>query len=182
MLERPLAGGNLIDAGAFTVAYSWRPWRVRVVVDYSSNRAKSRVTADPGVNLLYQKWGYSWLVNRRVFYNNGEVPGDQSRLLHEPRLVAVFAPKVMPANTDVFNYSPLVSHGRTALRQAAASGRRTPTGPRLAGRFPGHTSSRTRHRRPDLVAAWGYNTTTDTAINEVAVRETASTAEPRAVR
>lgn len=40
------------------------------------NRAKSRDTSDPNGTLAYPGWGYAWLVNRRVLYNNGDVPGD----------------------------------------------------------------------------------------------------------
>ncbi|TLM80280.1 MAG: hypothetical protein FDZ70_01365 [Actinobacteria bacterium] len=38
-----------------------------------ANRAKSRETTDLWGTLAFPRWGYSWLVNRRVLYNNGDV-------------------------------------------------------------------------------------------------------------
>ncbi len=42
----------------------------------SHNRAKSRDRTNYNGTLAFHGWGYAWLVNRRVLYNNGEVPGD----------------------------------------------------------------------------------------------------------
>ncbi|HEY5474036.1 MAG TPA: molybdopterin-dependent oxidoreductase, partial [Candidatus Limnocylindrales bacterium] len=51
------------------------------------NRAKSR-DLTPGGAKTYSRWGWAWLYNRRVFYNNGEVPNDQSDTFVSPGLVA----------------------------------------------------------------------------------------------
>ncbi len=61
----------------------------------SYNRAKSRDRQDPNGTLASPGWGYSWLVNRRVLYNNNVRPrfrrrrgsGRRSGLLHGSRLV-----------------------------------------------------------------------------------------------
>ncbi len=38
-----------------------------------ANRAKCRDNWDYGGTFGYQRWGYAWLVNRRVLYNGGEI-------------------------------------------------------------------------------------------------------------
>jgi anaerobic selenocysteine-containing dehydrogenase len=59
-----------------------------------ANRAKSRGMIDCGhagassTLGLYSNWGWAWLKNRRVFYNNGEVPGDVSDNFVAPDMVA----------------------------------------------------------------------------------------------
>ena len=57
------------------------PWRV-------SNRAKSRELYDPNGTFAYPGWGYAWLVNRRVLYNNGDIPGDVGDFYMGPDSVA----------------------------------------------------------------------------------------------
>ena len=113
-----------------------------------------------------------------MFYNNGEVPGDQTDFFMSPDSVSrLFAPKAMPASTlytNVFNYSRWyrtvaapTKHVLSDVPLTAAGG--APTGHVLAGRFPGHVEPY-ETPKPELVAAWGYNTTTDTAINAVGPR------------
>lgn len=57
-------------------------WATGTQVKNVANRAKSRGSLDVGHNGaagahgLYSNWGWAWLKNRRVFYNNGEVSND----------------------------------------------------------------------------------------------------------
>jgi formate dehydrogenase major subunit len=56
-----------------------------------NNKAKSRSTWDTVAGKgIYPCWGWSWLNNRRVFYNNGSVAGDQADLFVAPDSVARF--------------------------------------------------------------------------------------------
>lgn len=57
-----------------------------------ANRAKSRQTNDldaPNNKGMYPCWGWAWLHNRRIFYNNGQY-GDVSDNMVAPDLVARF--------------------------------------------------------------------------------------------
>lgn len=54
-----------------------------------ANRAKSRADKDASSNLgLYPNWGWAWLKNRRVMYNNGHVSGDVADMFVAPDQVA----------------------------------------------------------------------------------------------
>ena len=48
-------------------ANTWRPGQAPWV---TANRAKSRDRTNYNGVSAYHGWGYSWLVNRRVLYNN----------------------------------------------------------------------------------------------------------------
>ncbi|TLM99025.1 MAG: hypothetical protein FDZ75_01045, partial [Actinobacteria bacterium] len=75
-----------VAAAAPRLTGDYTPWVV-------ANRSKSRDRMDPYGGLQSHKWGYSWLVNRRVIYNNGEVAGDQSDFFMSPDSVSrIFAP------------------------------------------------------------------------------------------
>lgn len=80
-------------------------------------RAKSRDNYNYGGVFGYQRWGYAWLVNRRVLYNNGEIhngtPGqllDNSDSFQRPEGVASLfvtrhAASTWPAGTSVVDYA-----------------------------------------------------------------------------
>lgn len=56
-----------------------------------TNKAKSRSTWDTSANKgIYPCWGWAWLNNRRIFYNNGSVAGDQADLFVAPDSVGRF--------------------------------------------------------------------------------------------
>jgi formate dehydrogenase major subunit len=70
------------------------PWLVH-------NRSKSRATADPNGTYAFPGWGYSWLVNRRVLYNNTDVPGDIADTFMTPDSVArLFVPRYTAATRN----------------------------------------------------------------------------------
>jgi formate dehydrogenase major subunit len=134
------------------------------------NRAKSRDRGDGNKQLAFPGWGYAWLVNRRVFYNNGDVPGDIADFYMEPdscsRLFVSSAPP------SLLNYSRWYRkyHGLVDKPSPVLAGDTTsphyvmdtqvvPAKISYAGKFPGHTEPYETPRQ-DLTAAgkWGRNT------------------------
>ncbi len=151
-----------------------------------ANRAKSRGRQDPYNTMGFHMWGYSWLVNRRVLYNNAEVPGDQTDYFMSPDSVSrLFAPKAMPATSDplasiygVFNYSRWyrtvgapTAHAMVdvPLRDNGTAAGAAPAVHVVPGRFPSHTEPY-ETPRDDLAATYGYNSTSTAAINAAGYR------------
>ncbi len=124
------------------------------------NRAKSRETYDPNGTLAYPGWGYAWLVNRRVLYNNSDIPGDVADYFMGPDSVGrLFVSK----RTAVLNYSRWYRkvHNLSDVPDRVLAGDTTSPhyqgGVAMSGRFPGHTEPY-ETPRGDLLAAWGRNT------------------------
>lgn len=123
------------------------------------NRAKSRdnvevLDGSGKGTLTYGAWGYSWLVNRRVLYNNGEIPGDVTDYFMGPDSAARL---FVSTSTSVLNYSRWYRtiHRMSDKPDVALAG---PTAAHvLAGRFPGHTEPY-ETLRSDLIGTWGRNT------------------------
>lgn len=133
----------------------------------TANRAKSRNNTDKGAALTYSRWGYSWLVNRRVLYNNSEVPGDEGDVFVAPDVVArLFT--VHPATT-LANYAYTYRAYNTLKDKPtkgvdATVGKTDATKPhKYAGRFPVHTEPTETPRR-DLAHVYGRNTALDAAL------------------
>jgi len=127
------------------------------------NRAKSRDRRDPSGQLASHGWGYSWLVNRRVFYNNGDVPGDVADFFMEPDSCSrLFTTSAAPA---LLNYSRWYRkyHGLadkpSPVVAANSSSPHYVGGISYAGKFPSHTEPYETPRQ-DLLAtnSWGRNT------------------------
>ena len=105
-------------------------------------------------------WGYSWLVNRRVLYNNSEVLGDVADFFMGPDSCARL---FVSTNTAVLNYSRWYRtiHRMSDRPSTVVAG--DTTSPHYvgsisyAGRFPGHTEPY-ESPKPALVARWGRNT------------------------
>jgi formate dehydrogenase major subunit len=163
------AGGTIwIYTGAYNAeaaAATGGPWQTaNIPPAYGSwavqNRAKSRDRQDPSGLLASHGWGYSWLVNRRVLYNNSEVLGDVADFYMGPDSCARL---FVSTNTAVLNYSrwyrtihrmadkpsPVVLGDTTSPHYVGSIS--------YAGRFPGHTEP---YESPKaaLVAKWGRNT------------------------
>jgi len=151
------SGGTIwIYTGAFNNGATWTAdnkspsaaaWQVY-------NRAKSRDNVETTSTLTYGGWGYSWLVNRRVLYNNAEVPGDVADFYMGPDSVSRL---FVSTNTAVLNYSRWYRtiHRLADKPDVALAG---PTAAHvLAGRFPGHTEPY-ETLRTDLIGTWGRNT------------------------
>ncbi len=124
------------------------------------NRAKSRINTDPNGTFAFPAWGYAWLVNRRVLYNNGDIPGDVADYYMGPDSVArLFVSK----QTAVLNYSRWYRkvHNMSDRPDVVLANQLTSPhfqgGVAMAGRFPGHTEPY-ETPRADLAATWGRNT------------------------
>ncbi|MDZ4169959.1 MAG: molybdopterin-dependent oxidoreductase [Coriobacteriia bacterium] len=128
-----------------------------------SNRAKSRSRWDGNGTFAFPGWGYSWLVNRRVLYNQGEIPGDindwfmsaesQSRMFNA---VAGSAPALLNYSRWYRTYHMLSDTPRGDDNLVPAIHKQGPGGAESSRRFPGHTEPY-ESPREDLVATWGKN-------------------------
>ena len=141
----------------------------------TDNRAKSRDRSDPNNTLAFPGWGFAWLVNRRVLYNNNpatfftsltsthDVPGDVNDLFMGPDSCARL---FVSTNENVLNYSRwyrkvhlLKDKPDTVVAGSinALSPHYVAPGLTYAGRFPAHVEPYETPRR-DLAALWGRNT------------------------
>lgn len=121
-----------------------------------SNRAKSRSRWDGNGTFAFPGWGYSWLVNRRVLYNNGEVPGDVNDWFmsaeSQARLFTAYNP---PALLDYARWYR--TYHRLSDMPRNSTG--VPAIHVLGGKFPSHTEPY-ESPREDLVTTWGKNSST----------------------
>jgi len=174
MCKPNAAGGTIwIYTGAYNAeatSTTGGPWATaNIPTAYGSwavrNRAKSRDRQDPSGQLASHGWGYSWLVNRRVFYNNGDVPGDVADFYMGADSVSrLFVASAPPA---MVNYSRWYrTYHKLADKPSPLVAPVNATGPHfngaavsLAGSFPGHTEPYETPRQ-DLAAdtKWGRNT------------------------
>jgi anaerobic selenocysteine-containing dehydrogenase len=159
------AAGSTVDAAGNATT-----WQVK-------NRAKSRNNLVKGSDANgandYPRWGWAWLLNRRVFYNNGEVAGDQSDTFVAPGLVALLYTTKDPADAGLADWSLVYRKYKTfkdvpsvvpaGAGQNTSSPHFLSAGLSFAGRFPGHTEP-TESPRPDLVTTWGHNTSGGAAL------------------
>ncbi len=148
------------------------------------NRSKSRDRQDPYGVLATHKWGYCWLVNRRVFYNNNEIAGDQPDFFMSPdSCTRLFAPDVTqpawtPTGSTIYNYARWYRTIGAPTKHVLAdkplfSNGLKPSVHVVPGRFPSHVEP---YETPspaiadDPTNGFGYNSTLDTAINAVGAR------------
>jgi len=166
---------NLNVMPALTIASGTATWQLH-------NRAKSRNNVVKGNDTNgannYPRWGWAWLLNRRVFYNNGEVSGDQGDNFAPPGLVACMF--TMSAATTLADWS-LVYRAYKKFNDRAESGLSYPDSPHFisagktfTGAFPGHTEPY-ESPREDLVALFGHNTSGGTAGNLMVTGDTRGT-------
>lgn len=138
-----------------TIGASWGAWT-------KANRAKSRLGAPEyaHTSLQYPRYGWAWLLNRRIFYNNGELSGDVADVFVAPGLMA----RLFVINTNTLADWSLVYRAYNTLADKPDVGTSTGKHSIYAGRFPAFTEPY-ESPRPDLVAAWGQNTSGGTAGN-----------------
>ncbi len=125
-----------------------------------ANRAKVRNGSLEHTSRQYPRYGWAWLLNRRIFYNNSELPGDVGDVFVAPGYMS----RLFVNNTNTFadfstlyrKYSTLSDKPDTGIGTVHV----------LPGRFPAHTEPY-ESPRPDLVAVWGKNTAGGTAGNLV---------------
>lgn len=146
----------------------------------TANRAKSRDRQDPNGTLAFPGWGMSWLVNRRVLYNNNplnyistdpsthEVPGDVNDFFMGPDSCSrLFVCKDTPVSsvtsTKVTNYSRWYRTIHKLNDVPRLENGTLPAIHVLPGRFPAHVEPY-ETARPDVAETFGYNSTSDAAI------------------
>lgn len=140
------------------------------------NRSKSRSQEDPYKSYGFHKWGYSWLVNRRVLYNNNaavdataEVPGDQLDGFQGPDRVSRLFSTLSTDLMDYANNNYRKHHNLKDLPSVGGS-----TAPHvLTGRFPGHTEPY-ETPEPALALTWGKNGTNGTSANLITTSDARS--------
>jgi len=165
----PDSNTNLMPAVGWTeptgTGYTTARWQVH-------NRAKSRNNWVTGEGVAttqnannYPRWGWAWLLNRRVFYNNGEVASDQADNFVSPGLVSCMF-TINPADSHALlgDWSNAYRKYKTfADKPSVASGPHYVGAVTYAGRFPGHTEPYESPRdkvvgsSTNLVATWGVN-------------------------
>jgi len=157
--------GSAIPSGAeVLVTYKYQnvgvAWAVKA-------RAKSRNNAYAGSFANgannFPRWGWAWLFNRRVFYNNGEVAGDVADVFVQPGTVSSMF-TVNKASTLLADWSLTYRKYKTFKDQpSVGTGPHYIAGQTLAGRFPGHTEP-TESPRDDLISTWGHNTSAGSSL------------------
>ncbi|MCX8007445.1 MAG: molybdopterin-dependent oxidoreductase [Coriobacteriia bacterium] len=143
-----------------TIGASWGAWGKR-------NRAKSRKGAPEyaHTSMQYPRYGWAWLLNRRVFYNNSEVPGDVSDVFVAPGIMA----RLFVLNTNTLADWSLLYRAYNTLSDKPDRGISYPSNPGgstphyLPGRFPAYCEP-FESPRPDLVSRFGYNTANGSAL------------------
>jgi len=168
------SGGTMwIYTGAYNAGATWTTDNIPAAYTAWAvhNRAKSRDRQDPAGQMAFHGWGYSWLVNRRVFYNNSDVLGDVADFYMEPdscsRLfVASAPPSLLNYSRWYRKYHGLVDKPSVVLGTPDTSSPHfvmdtqvVPAKISYAGKFPGHTEPYETPRQ-DLLAAnkFGRNT------------------------
>jgi formate dehydrogenase major subunit len=143
----------------------------------NANRAKSRDNFNYGGVFGYQRWGFSWLVNRRVLYNGGEINNGAGGLLdnsdgfQRPEGIAsLFATRhaasTWPAGAAVVDYA----RGNYRFYHKLAD-RAITTAPGHVEGFPFHVEPyETPHDgatagKANFVATYGYNSTNGSSRN-----------------
>ncbi|MGB4593827.1 MAG: molybdopterin-dependent oxidoreductase [Coriobacteriia bacterium] len=126
----------------------------------TANRARSRLghAKYAGIARQYSRYGWAWLLNRRIFYNNSELDGDVGDVFVAPGYMS----RLFTINTNTMaDYSTLYRKFNTLADKpdAGIGGVHV-----LPGRFPAHTEPY-ESPRPDLVATWGRNTSGGTSLN-----------------
>jgi anaerobic selenocysteine-containing dehydrogenase len=104
----------------------------------------------------YPRWGWAWLLNRRVFYNNSEVAADQADTFVSPGLISC-------TFTQNANYALADFSAAYRAYKKFVDAPSTTTGPHFVsagktfmGRFPGHTEPY-ESPREDIVTLYGHN-------------------------
>ncbi|PKQ21005.1 MAG: hypothetical protein CVT66_01935 [Actinobacteria bacterium HGW-Actinobacteria-6] len=123
-----------------------------------ANKAKSRNGTDAGDAFQYPRYGWAWLLNRRIFYNNGELSGDVADVFVAPGWMARLW---ITGGTNTLADWSWLYRKYSQLSDVPDAG--VGTNHVYPGRFPAFTEPyETPYdgtgTKPNLVAAWGRNT------------------------
>ena len=124
------------------------------------NRAKSRSGAysQATASGQYPRYGWAWLLNRRIFYNNNELSGDVLDVFVAPGFIA----RLLTINANTLADWSTLYRAYNTLADMPDVG--TGTGVHVyPGRLPAYTEPY-ESPRPDLVALWGQNTANGAAL------------------
>jgi anaerobic selenocysteine-containing dehydrogenase len=121
------------------------------------NRAKSRDSSFAGVARNFPRYGWSWLLNRRVFYNNSEVVNDVADVFVAPGVIARLMTFDYKNPNTKANWSLLYRAYNYVKDVPSRTGVGTPHELGLPGNFPAFTEPIETPRR-DLAAKYGRNT------------------------
>jgi formate dehydrogenase major subunit len=171
----PASGGTLwIYTGGYdassraTNLHAAKPGGVAQPNWETDNRAKSRSRLDGNNTLAFPGWGYAWLVNRRVLYNNAELPGDIGDFFMGPDSCARLFTSNSSLKGRTLNYSRWYRFYHTlADKPVLPDGVTLPAVHVLPGRFNSHTEPYETPRE-DLAAVYGYNSNATNAHGGVA--------------
>ena len=118
----------------------------------------------------YPRWGFAWLLNRRVFYNNSEVASDVADVFVAPGVVCGLFTIKDSSTYLLADWSLLYRKYKNFNDVPSTVSTPNPDSPHFisaglsyAGRFPGHTEP-TESPREDLVTLWGHNTSKGAAL------------------
>lgn len=132
-----------------------------------ANKSKSRNGDLAGTSGQYPRYGWAWLLNRRVMYNNGELSGDVADVFVAPGYLARLW--TIGGTNTLADWSWLY---RTYNQLADKPDTNTGVGQvhEFSGRFPGFTEPYESPydgtgTLPNLVSTWGRNTAGGTASN-----------------
>ena len=126
-----------------------------------ANRAKSRAghPSQATASLQYPRYGWAWLLNRRIFYNNGELGGDVVDVFVAPGFIARLW--CIGGSNTLADWSTLY---RAYNQLADMPDVGTSTGKHVyPGRLPAYTEP---YESPSKALAndWGYNTANGTQL------------------
>ena len=142
-----LTGTTAVTLAYKALAPAWTQWT-------KANRAKSRNgdrVAHAGVSGQYSRYGWAWLLNRRIFYNNGELTGDVADVFVAPGFMA----RLFTINTNTLADWSTLYRAYNTLADMPDAGIGDPHV--HPGRLPAYVEPY-ESPRPDLVATWGQNT------------------------
>ncbi|KAF0208804.1 MAG: molybdopterin-dependent oxidoreductase [Actinomycetota bacterium] len=150
-----LVGTTGVTLSYKALAPAWAKWDL-------ANRAKVRKGAPEhaGPSLQFHRYGWAWLLNRRVMYNNGELPGEVADVFVAPGYLARLW--TIGGGNTLADWSWLY-RTYNQLKDVPDAGTGVGGNHVFPGRFPAYTEPyETPYdgttTAPNLVATWGRNT------------------------
>jgi anaerobic selenocysteine-containing dehydrogenase len=161
-------GSPIPDGATVLVSYTYNNnvhWLTKARAKSRDNLTQGAAGTKNAKN--YPRWGFAWLLNRRVFYNNSEVAADVADVFVAPGVVCGLFTISSASTFQLADWSLLYRKYKNFSDQPsaviptdpgynAASPHFVSAGLTFAGRFPGHTEPY-ESPRDDVVADFGHN-------------------------